>query len=132
MALREPESMDECVYFTRRTLENNGRIRAWAYRIDCPKCGRAKMGKPADETGHRKIRAKIYVCPECGHTESKEEHEPKLTLEIKYRCPYCGNEGDATTEYKRKTFEGVPAYVFKCQKCGKKIGITKKMKNGRK
>ncbi|MCX8147411.1 MAG: hypothetical protein N3D84_03010 [Candidatus Woesearchaeota archaeon] len=130
MALKIPDSMEECVYFTNRTLENNGKAMAWAYRIKCPKCGKAKMGKPV-EKGKVKIRAKEYVCPACGFTESKEEHEKKLKLEIIYACPYCGNKGEATTEYKRKMFDGVPAYVFACEKCGKKIGITKKMKKGK-
>ncbi|MFC1755615.1 hypothetical protein ACFL96_19875 [Thermoproteota archaeon] len=130
--LKEPESMDECVYFTRRILEDGkGKIMAWVRRIDCPKCSKAKMGKPVDK-GKIKIRAKEYVCPECGHIETKEEHEPKLTVEVKYTCPHCGDEGDATTEFKRKTFEGVPAFVFVCNKCGEKIGISKKMKKSKK
>ncbi|PIN87293.1 hypothetical protein COV19_00215 [Candidatus Woesearchaeota archaeon CG10_big_fil_rev_8_21_14_0_10_44_13] len=134
MALKLPGSINECVYFTRRTFGegNNGKIMAWVYKMDCPKCRKAKMGKPKDETGHKKIRAKIYVCPECAYTESKEVHEPKLTVEVKYACPFCGNVGEATTPYKRKSFEGVPSYVFECGKCKKKIGITKKMKAGKK
>jgi predicted RNA-binding Zn-ribbon protein involved in translation (DUF1610 family) len=131
MGIKEPESMDSILYFTNRTLDNNGRAMAWVYKADCPKCGRAKMGKPAED-GKVKIRAKEYVCPECGHTEEKAEHEQKLTLEIKYTCPYCGFSGETTTEYKRKSFEGVPSYVFTCGKCGKKIAITKKMKKGKK
>lgn len=126
----EPKSMDECVYFTRRTI-GNGKIMAWTRKMDCPKCKKAKMGKPV-EKGKVKMRAKEYVCPSCGYREEKEEHEPKLTVEIKYTCPYCWDEGEATTPYKRKTFEGVPSYVFVCNKCGKKIGITKKMKKGKK
>lgn len=132
MALKEPQSMDECVYFSRRTInDGKGRIMAWVYRMTCPKCRKAKMGKPVED-GSVKIRAKEYRCPDCGHTESKEEHEPKLTLEIKYTCPYCGNAGEAATPYVRKTFEGVPSYVFECEKCRRKIGITKKMKAGKK
>jgi len=131
MSIKEPESLDSCVYFTRRSLENDGKIMAWVYKTDCPKCGKAKMGKPVDK-GKVKIRAKEYVCPECGNTEPKEEHEPKLTVEIKYTCPSCGDVGEATTYYKRKTFEGVPSYVFVCNNCGKKIGITKKMKKSKK
>jgi len=129
--MREPESMDECIYFTNRTLENDGRVRAWVYKVDCPKCGKAKMGKPV-EKGKVKIRATEYVCPECGHSEEKTEHEEKLTVEIIYKCPYCGHEGEATTIYKRKSFNGVPSYVFACDSCGKKIGITKKMKKPKK
>jgi predicted RNA-binding Zn-ribbon protein involved in translation (DUF1610 family) len=119
--------MDECVYFTNRTLENGGRVKAWVYKVDCPSCGKALMGKPV-EGGKVKIRAKEYACPACGHTEDKQEHESGLTVEIMYKCPYCGHEGEATTEYRRKSFNGVPGYVFACGSCKKKIGITKKMK----
>jgi len=129
--VREPESMEEVIYFTNRTLDNNGKIMAWVYKVDCPECGKAKMGKPV-EKGKVKIRAKEYVCPECGFSEEKKEHEEKLIVEIKYTCPYCSDVGEATTEYKRKSFEGVPSYVFVCEACGKKIGITKKMKKGKK
>jgi len=133
MALREPQSMGEVVYFTRRTMGEGGKgkIMAWVYRMDCPKCKKAKMGKPA-EGGKVKIRAEEYVCPACGFTESKEVHEPKLTVEVIYTCPFCGNQGEAATPYKRKSFEGVKAYVFECSKCRKKIGITKKMKEAKK
>ena len=127
MALREPESAEEVVYFTNRTLENEGKVKAWAYRLDCPECKKALMGKPV-EKGKIKRRAKYYVCPECGHNESDKEHEKKLTIEIIYKCPHCNSEGETTTDYTRRTFQGVPAYVFKCKSCDQKIGITKKMK----
>ena len=129
--ITEPESMDECIYFTNRTLENNGKIKAWVYKADCPECGKAKMGKPVVK-GKVKIRAKEYVCPECGHTEEKSEHEPKLDVEVIYTCPYCGKSGEATTPYVRKTWQGVKAYVFTCDGCNEKIGITKKMKKSKK
>jgi len=130
MALREPESMEEVIYFTRRSI-GDGKVMAWVYRKECPKCHKAKMGKPVDG-GKVKIRAKEYVCPECGFTEEKTAHEESLTLEAKYTCPYCGKEGEGTAEYKRKPFEGVKAYVVVCEHCGGKIGITKKMKEGKK
>jgi len=129
--VREPESMDECIYFTNRTLENDGRIKAWVYKADCPECGNDKMGKPVVK-GKVKIRAKEYVCPGCGHTEEKLEHEENLTVDVIYTCPHCGHEGETTTSYKRKTFEGVPSHVFVCEGCDKKIGITKKMKKPKK
>lgn len=124
----EPESMEEIIYFTNRTLEEGkGKIKAWVYKKLCPKCQKAKMGKPV-EKGHVKIRAKEYVCPECGFTEEKEEHEESLTVETKYTCPECGKEGESTTPCKRKSFMGVKAYVVECQHCKVKIPVTKKMK----
>ena len=127
MALRQPESMDELVYFTRRTLEPKGRINAWAFKMQCPKCKKALMGKPV-EKGKIKIRASEYVCPACGYTEEKAEHEKNLEVCVEYICPKCENSGEATTPYKRKTWQGVPAFVFECGKCGEKLGVTKKMK----
>ncbi len=124
----EPESMDDLIYFTNRTLEEGkGNIKAWVHKKLCPKCQKAKMGKPV-EKGHVKIRAKEYVCPECGFTEEKEAHEESLTLEAKYTCPSCGKDGEGTTIYKRKSFMGVKAYVVECQHCKAKIPVTKKMK----
>lgn len=125
--LKEPESMDDLVYFTRRTI-GDGKVMAWVYRKRCPKCGKAEMGKPAGDGGKVKIRAKEYVCPECGHTEEKQEHEESLTLEAKYTCPHCGKQGESTTLYKRKSYQGVQSYVLVCEHCREKIALTKKMK----
>ncbi len=124
----EPESMEDLIYFTNRTIEEGkGKIKAWVYKKMCPQCNKAKMGKPVDK-GKVKIRAKEYVCPECGFTEEKKEHEESLQLEAKYTCPQCQKEGESTTMYKRKSFMGVPAYVVECQHCSAKIPLTKKMK----
>jgi len=128
MAFKQPNSMEECLYFTRRDLDNGGYVIAWVFRKLCPKCKKSLMGKPLDEKGKVKIRAKEYVCRECGYSESKEEHEKSRVVYVKYKCPYCGYEGETTTEYKRKNFKGIPSYIFTCQKCGKKIAITKKLK----
>lgn len=128
MALNEPESMEDIIYFTNRTLEEGkGKIKAWVYKKLCPKCSKAKMGKPVED-GKVKIRAKEYVCPECNFTEEKKEHEESLQLEAKYLCPSCGKEGESTTIYKRKSFMGVKAYVVECSNCKAKIPLTKKMK----
>lgn len=129
--LKEPESMDECFYFTNRVLENEGSIMAWCFKPDCPKCKKAKLGKPVEE-GKIKIRSKNYICPECGFNVDKEEMDSTLELNVRYKCPHCGNEAECKTEYKRKKFLGVDAYVFKCSKCSEKIGITKKMKKAKK
>lgn len=122
-----PKSMEECLYFTNRSVDN-GNIMAWVYKKDCPKCKSAKMGKPI-EKGKIKIRAKEYVCPKCNFTEEKVEHEESLTLEAKYTCPKCGKDGESTGQYKRKKFQGVPAYVVECKHCGENIPITKKLKD---
>lgn len=125
-----PESADECFYFTRRTMDNDGRAIAWVLKPDCPKCAKAKMGKPIDKkTGDVRIRAKEYECPECGYSVGKEEFEPTLTMNVQYTCPFCKSSGEVGTPYKRKKFQGVDAYVFTCQKCGKQIPLTKKMKD---
>lgn len=128
MALKFPNSMDECLYFTRRKDENS-HIIAWVFKKQCPKCKKGIMQKPRDEkTGRPKIRATEYICDNCGHSEEKKEHESSLIMNIQYKCPHCGNEGEATTPYVKKTFEGIPSYLFECSKCKKKIAITKKMK----
>ena len=135
MGLEIPEDMDDLFYFSRRALgsEGKGKAMAWVYKPECDKCHKAKMGKPVDpKTGKVKIRAKEYVCPECGNTMPKEELEPLCTMEISFTCPECGKDGEATTPYKLKTFEGVKAYVFECSSCNKKLGISKKMKASKK
>ncbi|MEM3127266.1 MAG: hypothetical protein QW331_04340 [Candidatus Woesearchaeota archaeon] len=136
MALREPESMDECVYHTIRKT-GDASIRAWVFREKCPKCKKALMGK-YDEKGNVKIRQKEYRCLECGYVEGKDSYENKLMCNIQYQCGKCKNEGEMQVPFKRKKVkrfdeeEGrekmVDAVVFECQKCKEKIYITKKMK----
>ena len=131
MALEVPSSMDECIYFTRRTEGEKGHLMAWARKKECPSCHKALMGKPV-EKGKIKIRATEYVCPSCGHTEAKADHEEGLEVNCIYTCPHCEHKGEATMPYKRKTWQGVKAFVFNCEDCGEKIGITKKMKEPKK
>lgn len=130
MALKVPESMEECLYFTNRPV-GKGHVLAWVYRKKCPKCGKAKMGKPIVK-GKVKTRADHYECPECGYKEDKKEHEESLTLEAQYTCPECGKEGEGTTEYKRKSFKGVQSYVVICEYCEAQIPVTKKLKEVKK
>ncbi|MCF7901238.1 hypothetical protein K9L67_03350, partial [Candidatus Woesearchaeota archaeon] len=126
MSLKQPESMEEVIYFTRRTLEPKGRVVAWTFKQECSKCKKALMGKPVDK-GKVKIRATEYVCPECGYSEDKKEHEDKAEVFVEYTCPFCEHSGETTTPFKRKTWQGRPAYVFICDSCKEKIGITKRM-----
>ena len=131
MGLKKPNSMDDCLYFTNRSIGGGFAI-AWAYRPDCPKCKKPTMGKPIKKNGKVNKKADCFECHVCKHNMSNEEVDSLAKLEVQYKCPHCGNEGEATTEYKRKTFEGVPSFVFECGKCNKKIGITKKMKRVKK
>ena len=123
--------MDECVYFTNRTTET-GRIMAWVFRKECPKCKNGIMGKPIKKGGKPDKKADHYVCYKCSYEEPNSQVEDSLTVNVDYKCQHCGNTGEATTPYQRKTFEGVPSYVFECGKCHKKIGITKKLKESKK
>ena len=126
--LKEPESMDELVYYTNRDLDNGGEAVCWVRRGKCPKCGKGMMGKPRDpKTGKAKIRASEYVCPECGNTVEKGEYEDTLTAEAKYTCPHCKKQGQSTASFKRKKIDGVDTLRIKCEHCGGNIDITKKM-----
>jgi hypothetical protein len=127
MGFTLPESMDECLYFSRRTLGKDGKAVAWVEKKMCPQCKKAKMGKPV-EKGSVKIRAPLYRCPACGHEEEKKAHEESCDVKIMYTCPFCKANGEAITPYKRKKLDGVDAFVFECTSCKKKLGITKKMK----
>jgi hypothetical protein len=138
MTLTQPKSMDECIYFTNRASAG-GKVKAWVFRKDCPKCKDQKMGKPRDpKTGKPKIRSPEYVCHECNYIEEKKEHEESLEVCISYTCPHCKFEGETKTQYKRKNIQlldketgkkkAAKAIQFKCEKCQEKINITKKMK----
>lgn len=130
--LKEPTSIGECLFFSNRTLGETGKATAWVYRPECPSCKKARIGKPIKKNGKPDKKAEYFECPECKHQISNEEAETIFKVEIKYTCPHCGNVGEATTEYKRESFKGVKAFVFSCEKCGEKIGITKKMKKPKK
>ena len=136
--MKEPKSMDECVYFTNRSIDE-GKIKAWVFKEECPKCKKGIMGKPKNEkTGRPKIRAKEYTCSECGYTVEKEEYEDTLTINIKYTCPHCQHSDELSTPFKRKKVQrlnektgkkqAIETVRFQCSKCGKDIDVTKKMK----
>ena len=135
--MKEPKSMDECVYFTNRK-DAEGTVRTWVFRELCPKCKKGMMGKPKDlKTGRFKIRASEYECPECKYTVGEQEYEDTLKACIRYECK-CGNKADLEVPYKRKRVmrldeetqkkKAVEAIMFECDKCKHKFLITKKMK----
>lgn len=130
MIEKKPESdsdLDRVLYYTQRKI-GNGHATAWVYRQKCPKCKKGLMGKPRDSSGKVKIRAKEYVCPDCGNSVEKKEYEESLMANIEYVCPKCGNKGEIQIPFKRKKVQGMDALKFNCEKCGETILITKKMK----
>jgi predicted RNA-binding Zn-ribbon protein involved in translation (DUF1610 family) len=137
MALRQPESMEECVYYTKRSLGDKGKIIVWVFREKCPKCGKGLMGKPVVK-GKVKTRADTYECPECKFSLPKEEYEDSLKASIDYLCNHCGHKGELQISFKRKKVRffdeekqkkvNVDALVFNCEKCGEQIAVTKKLK----
>jgi len=138
VTLKEPTSVEDCIYFTQRTFDN-GKVKAWVYKGKCPECGKGIMGKPKDEkTGRPKIRAKEYQCPKCKYIVEKEKYESSLMAQIKYICPNCKNEGEVEIPFKRKKVqrfneesgkkETVEALRIQCSKCKGNIDVTKKMK----
>ncbi|MBI5064942.1 hypothetical protein HZA97_01785 [Candidatus Woesearchaeota archaeon] len=138
MALKYPDSMDDCAYFTRR-LVGDQKIVTWVFKETCPQCKKGTMGKPKDpKTGKPKIRANEYTCPECGHTVEKEAYEDTLTANIQYTCGKCKNEGETQIPFARKKVKifdeakqkdvTADAVVFNCSKCKERIAVTKKMK----
>ncbi|MBI4149581.1 hypothetical protein HY491_03975 [Candidatus Woesearchaeota archaeon] len=127
MPLAPPDSMDDCIYFTRRA--GDGTIMAWVQRMPCPQCKKGRMGKPLKKNGKVDKKSPFYTCPSCNYQEQSQEHEAKLNLEIIYTCPKCSHQGETAVPYKRKLFQGVQSYIFACQKCNTIIPITKKMKD---
>ena len=126
MTIKEPENMDDLFYYTRRTLENDGWVRAWVYRPPSPN-GKGLLSKPLDpKTKRPKIRSTIYVDDD-GNEYPVKEINKTLFVEIKYKSPFTGKEGETKVPFIRKTFQGAPSFVFEDQE-GNKIGITKKMK----
>ena len=117
MPLTLPNSMDECVYFTNRSLLDEsgkpaGKAICWVPRVHCLKCKTGWMGKPHDaKTGKVKVRSTEYVCSKCGVVEEKEEHEARLLAHAQYTCPACNKTGEGTVSYARKTYQGCLLYT---------------------
>ncbi len=131
MTLQPPDSMAELVYWTNRSV-GAGKVIVWVPKQECPKCRKAKIGKPAGDNGSIKIRAKEYICPVCKYTEEKTVYEEGLTAYALYTCLFCGAKGEYTGPFKRKNIEGTLTFRFQCSKCNANIDVTKKMKNKKK
>ena len=133
MGLKEPKSVSECLYFTKRSIGKDGHVKAWVFRAPCEKCG----GNMETPKGLKK--AKEYTCDSCGHQIEAKEYETSQQVNIQYTCDNCKNSGEVQIPYKRKKVQisseedkkkkAVDALQFICGKCGEKINITKKMKS---
>lgn len=128
MALVRPKSMSELVYYTRRAI-GKGKAEVWVFKGKC-KCGKV-MSKPT-------LRAKEYVC-DCGNSEPADAYEDKLTANVSYTCPKCGQSAEKQVPFQRKKVKLIDeetgkqttadALQFTCDKCNEKINVTKKMKS---
>jgi len=138
MTLKQPKSMEECVYFTNRSV-GDGKAKCWVFKETCPKCNKGIISKPKDpKTGKPKTRADYYECPECHHQIPKQEYEDTLTANIEYICPHCKFKGEIQIPFKRKKIKrldeetgkkkSIDSLRFECKKCGEPIDITKKLK----
>ena len=132
--MREPKSMSELVYFTRRKDEF-GLVKLWVFREDCTKCGKAQMGKPVDpRTKKVKSRSKEYVCPECNYIVEKEEYEDSLNANIQYTCPE-GHSHSKVMPFRRKKItikdpktgksKRKLGIIFNCETCDFEIKVPK-------
>lgn len=136
MILKQPTSIEECIYFTNRSI-NEGKVKAWVFRITCPQCQKALLSKPK-EKGKIKLRSDEYICPECGYSIKIQDIEDKLIVNIQYTCPYCKHQGETQIPFKRKKIQifdeeeqkkkTIDSLRFQCENCKKNIDITKKMK----
>jgi len=93
MALKQPESTEECVYFTRREVDS-GKVMCWVFKEKCPECKKELMGKPVD-SGDRKEKTleldidedadegkiQITITVE-GIDESNNKHEVTFEFEL--------------------------------------------------
>jgi hypothetical protein len=127
MALKKPQGMDECVYFTQRVF-GEGEVMCWVFKQLCPKCKKGTMGKPRDSKGKVKTRAETYECPSCHYSVEKQAYEDSLMACVEYTCPQCRNKAEKEIPFKRKNVEGVQTLRFSCDKCSANIDVTKKMK----
>lgn len=131
MALKKPQSMDECVYFTQRCI-GEGEVMCWVFKQLCAKCKKATMGKPRGSDGKVKTRAETYECPSCNNSVERQAYEDSLTACVEYTCPQCKSKADKQIPFKRINVLGVQTLRFQCDKCAANIDVTKKMKEFKK
>ena len=86
----------------------------------------------------RKANSANINSPEIRQRVEKKAYEESLTANAEYNCPRCGSSGESQIPFKRKKIKmfneelqkeiSADALQFQCQKCSKKINVTKKMK----
>ena len=68
MALKKPQSVEECVYFTNRTIDT-GRTMAWVFRKECPTCKKGNLRIMYNRASRRYFVA-CSAYPDCKQTYS--------------------------------------------------------------
>lgn len=125
MALERPDDPKDLRYFTKRKLDNDGRVMIWVFNPKCPECGKRALKIPYDEEkGRFKSRSGHFVCKNCGNEVPKKKVKDKTpTANVKYTCPHCGYEGEKQEPFERTKTK--KKFKFKCEDCGKKIVVGK-------
>ena len=85
MTLKVPTNTLDCLYFTNRSIGEEGYAKAWVYKGTCPKCNTLTIGKPIKKNGKVDKKAEVYECSTCKYQQPNEEAEAKLKVEIKYK-----------------------------------------------
>ncbi len=117
----KPKDISELDYFTRQILEPNGFVFMWVYKPKCPKCNKGRLTK-------LKKRDKVYTCPSCNSTFSKEEYNGMLYFNIEYTCPECGFKGQLHDKWNKPSKSAAVMLKFKCEKCGASLKVVRMKK----
>ena len=126
MALKDPKSMEDCFYFTRRKLEK-GSIVAWVLKPIGPHGG--LLQRPLNpKSGKVMKKSEVYVERGTDYEVPCKEIDPTLKVQIRYECPECAKAGETTAPYVWKTYKGAKSIIFYCNDCEAKLGISKKLK----
>ena len=79
MEIKKPNSMDECLYFTNRSIKD-GFATAWVYRPLCESCNKGRMGKPIKKNGKPDKKSPMYECAECKAQVTNEVMDAEYSL----------------------------------------------------
>ena len=109
MTLEEPKSMDDCLYFTNRTI-GGGKTMAWVLRPLCEKCNEGRFGKPIKKNGKPDKKAEYFECPKCKAQMTNEEAEETLK-NIQY-SHLLGQSNEVSMSQRRKFYWWIKEKTF--------------------